>query len=165
MFYKKLFLKISQNLQGKIPVAEYLFQWRILLKRHLAHAFSCKVGKIFKNMLFTGHLRATFYKNAEVLDTYLREKIIFVSIASTFSVYSTAWKVSKYGAFSGPYLDTFHAVFFIEKYCLFGYFSSIRFSSMKSCFQEKLWISMTLFLIYVPIFFQVQLSTEAIRHG
>ena len=27
----------------------------------------------------------------------------------------TAWKVSKYGVFSGPYLDTFHAVCYYEK--------------------------------------------------
>ena len=27
-------------------------------------------------------------------------------------IYSTVWNVSKYGVFSGPYLDTFHAVFY-----------------------------------------------------
>ena len=32
-----------------------------------------------------------------------------------FNVLSTAWKLPKYGVFSGPYLDTFQAVVFKEK--------------------------------------------------
>ena len=33
---------------------------------------------------------------------------------------STMWKVSRYGAFSGPYLNTFHAVKVFEKQQVFG---------------------------------------------
>ena len=32
-------------------------------------------------------------------------------ILGAYEHFFTAWKVSKYGVLSGPYLDTFHAVF------------------------------------------------------
>ena len=37
------------------------------------------------------------------------KKLFIAKFKSLFMMY-TAWKVSKYGPFSGPYLDAFHAV-------------------------------------------------------
>ena len=37
------------------------------------------------------------------------------SEVSSLEMLFTAWKVSKYGVFSCPYLDTFHAVIFEAK--------------------------------------------------
>ena len=41
-------------------------------------------------------------------DEFLMENFIFCVVIAAII---TAWKVCKYGVTSGPYLDTFHAVY------------------------------------------------------
>ena len=43
----------------------------------------------------------------------------------------TAWKVSKYGVFSGPYLDTFHAV----------YIAKFKVQVIEACDEEAVYIT------------------------
>ena len=49
---------------------------------------------------------------------------------------STTRKVSKYGVISGPYLDTFHAVFVIRLWCLVCQQPSITDAGWKIHFEE-----------------------------
>ena len=54
----KVFLRISQNSQGN-TFARVSFLINFINKETLAQVLSCEFCKIFKNIFFTKHLRAT----------------------------------------------------------------------------------------------------------
>ena len=59
--------------------------WNLFLKRDIKKIFSCEFPEIFKNVFYTEHPKVTASENR----------------------FHTAWKVSKYGVFSGPYFPVF----------------------------------------------------------
>ena len=68
MFYKKMFLKISQN-SWENSCAGVSFSCNFNGKEALAQVASCEFCEIFKNTFFTEYLRRL------LLDLYLREPI------------------------------------------------------------------------------------------
>ena len=68
VFYKKMFLNISQNSQENTCASLFFNKvaGNFIKKETLVQVFSCEFSKIFKNTFFTEHLRATASKYRSV---------------------------------------------------------------------------------------------------
>ena len=109
----QMFFKIGVLKNFGIFTGKHLRGSLFLNKAILTQVFSCEYSKIFNNSFLERiPTVATFISPLpRILNRFHDERDKHLNFLTfNFNLFDTVWKVSKYGVFSGPCLDTFHAV-------------------------------------------------------